>query len=353
MRLGRIRSLELFTLYKWLLAMISIGVRVAEWLACQTQDLEEADRILGGNRPDADAQTRGQNKAIEDLKKDEPPAKKAKLAKDGTMAVTAKEGKALLGGEKLSDTRQETQKKKSKTPLKKHSTMAQAIEEEIDPKRIDDRCERIPPSWEEHNITFELSLTSLKKEDTSQMVFQLREKYVSYYEAFTDGSKSEKGAAASFYPKDPDYSEQTHLNNDSAEFNSEPWIIWSDLKPKVNAHLEHGDTFNRPAQLWWWTKEIKPRLFAQVVQGGSAPKMPAPCTHINKTHKFGIIPRGQPQCLGLQKEENVKRERSKTPAGRFGNQADILVDEITSIWNMLEGKVPPANLSSSPAPSPV
>ena len=39
------------------------------------------------------------------------------------------EGKVLLAGEKLADTRQETQKNKNKTPLKKHSTMAQAIEE--------------------------------------------------------------------------------------------------------------------------------------------------------------------------------------------------------------------------------
>ncbi|KAK3737128.1 hypothetical protein RRG08_016434 [Elysia crispata] len=90
---------------------------------------KEAERILGTNKPDEDAQTRGQNKALEDLKKEEPPAKKAKLAKDGTMAVTAKEGKVLLAGEKLADTRQETQKNKNKTPLKKHSTMAQAIEE--------------------------------------------------------------------------------------------------------------------------------------------------------------------------------------------------------------------------------
>ncbi|XP_005111399.1 nucleolin isoform X2 [Aplysia californica] len=93
---------------------------------------KEADRILDGNKPDADAQTRGQQKQIDDLKKEaEPPAKKAKLAKDGTMAVTAKEGKALLSGEKLGDTRQETsnQKGKAKTPLKKNSTIAKTMEE--------------------------------------------------------------------------------------------------------------------------------------------------------------------------------------------------------------------------------
>ncbi|GFO21953.1 eukaryotic translation initiation factor 3 subunit f [Plakobranchus ocellatus] len=95
---------------------------------------KEADRILGNKKPDEDAQTRSQNKQIEDLKKEktpEPPAKKAKLAKDGTMAVTAKEGKALLAGEKLADTRQETavQKSKAKTPLRKNTTIAKAIEE--------------------------------------------------------------------------------------------------------------------------------------------------------------------------------------------------------------------------------
>ncbi|GFS25576.1 hypothetical protein ElyMa_007030400, partial [Elysia marginata] len=62
-------------------------------------------------------------------------------------------------------------------------------------------------------ITFDLSLTAFKKEDTSETVFrqefaQLREKYAAYKEAFTDGSKSEKVAAASFYPKDPDEPDQ-------------------------------------------------------------------------------------------------------------------------------------------------
>ena len=57
--------------------------------------LQEAERILDGNKPDEDAQTRGQAKQIEELKNastesEEPPAKKAKLVKDSTMAATAK-----------------------------------------------------------------------------------------------------------------------------------------------------------------------------------------------------------------------------------------------------------------------
>ncbi|XP_059164191.1 neurofilament heavy polypeptide-like [Physella acuta] len=95
---------------------------------------KEAERILDGKKPDEDAQTRGQQKQIEELKKEktpEPPAKKTKLTKDSTMAATAKEGKALLSGEKLGDTRQETADKKSKAkaPLKKNSTIAKTMEE--------------------------------------------------------------------------------------------------------------------------------------------------------------------------------------------------------------------------------
>ncbi|GFR99314.1 Gag-Pol polyprotein [Elysia marginata] len=50
---------------------------------------------------------------------------------------------------------------------------------------------------------------------------QLQEKYAADKEAFTDGSKSEKVAAASFYPKDSDKPEQTRLNDDSTVFNAE------------------------------------------------------------------------------------------------------------------------------------
>lgn len=91
---------------------------------------KEAEVILDGNKPDADAKTRGQDKKLEEIKaEEEPPAKKSKLAKDTTMAVTAKEGKALLAGEKLADTRLETSKGKAKTPLKKNNTIVQTVEE--------------------------------------------------------------------------------------------------------------------------------------------------------------------------------------------------------------------------------
>ncbi|KAK0056777.1 late histone H1 [Biomphalaria pfeifferi] len=93
---------------------------------------KEAERILDGKKPDEDAQTRGQQKQIEELTKEktpEPPTKKSKLTKDSTMAATAKEGKALLSGEKLGDTRQETQKSKAKPAPKKNSTIAKTMEE--------------------------------------------------------------------------------------------------------------------------------------------------------------------------------------------------------------------------------
>jgi hypothetical protein len=56
------------------------------------QEGEEILKSVGG-APDEDAATRGQAKKLDDLKNEtepEPAAKKAKLAKDSTMAVTAK-----------------------------------------------------------------------------------------------------------------------------------------------------------------------------------------------------------------------------------------------------------------------
>uniref|UniRef100_A0A0B7B806 Uncharacterized protein n=1 Tax=Arion vulgaris TaxID=1028688 RepID=A0A0B7B806_9EUPU len=71
-----------------------------------------------------------QTKDKQEENKEEPAAKKTKLAKDSTMAATAKEGKTLLAGEKLADTRQETAiQKNKKTPLKKNSTIAKTMEE--------------------------------------------------------------------------------------------------------------------------------------------------------------------------------------------------------------------------------
>ncbi|XP_063409245.1 uncharacterized protein LOC134692696 [Mytilus trossulus] len=93
---------------------------------------KEADRLLGDNRPDADAMTRGQQKQIDAISKEAPSTpKKAKLAKAGTMAVTAKEGTDLLGKEKLGDTRQETKRKApaAKPAMKKTTTMEKTIAE--------------------------------------------------------------------------------------------------------------------------------------------------------------------------------------------------------------------------------
>lgn len=92
---------------------------------------KEAAKILGDNKPDADAMTRGQQKQIENISKEEPSTpKKAKLTKAGTMAVTAKEAKDLLGKEKLGDTRLETKRKTATKPsMKKTNTIAKTIAE--------------------------------------------------------------------------------------------------------------------------------------------------------------------------------------------------------------------------------
>ena len=56
--------------------------------------LQEAAQILGDDKPDADAMTRGQQKKIDEISKEVPasPAKKARMQKEGTMAATAKVG---------------------------------------------------------------------------------------------------------------------------------------------------------------------------------------------------------------------------------------------------------------------
>lgn len=41
-------------------------------------------------KPDEDAHTRGQQKKIEEMQAEEPAPKKTKLARDSTMAATAK-----------------------------------------------------------------------------------------------------------------------------------------------------------------------------------------------------------------------------------------------------------------------
>lgn len=92
---------------------------------------KEAERILGDDRPDADALTRGQQKQIDVINKEAPPTpKKARLSKDTTMAATAKEAKDyIIGNEKLGDTRQETKRKAAKPSLKKTNTIAKTIAE--------------------------------------------------------------------------------------------------------------------------------------------------------------------------------------------------------------------------------
>jgi len=89
---------------------------------------KEANALLDdAGRPDEDALTRGQQKQIEDINAEKAPAKKAKLSKATTMVNTAKEGKALIGSEKLSDTRQETKKRKGAP--KRESTISKTMAE--------------------------------------------------------------------------------------------------------------------------------------------------------------------------------------------------------------------------------
>lgn len=76
---------------------------------------KEAKEILAGEEPDQDAMTRGQQKKIEEIQAEKPaPKKPAKMSKNTTMAATAKEGSALLAGEKLEDTRTKTEESKTK-----------------------------------------------------------------------------------------------------------------------------------------------------------------------------------------------------------------------------------------------
>ena len=83
------------------------------------------------------------------------------------------------------------------------------------------------PPWEQHNISFDTSPSCFKKDQTSETVFrkeyqQLRERYNSYFEAYTDGSRCEqKVAAAAFYMKDPDDPGITRLRDGSSVFSAE------------------------------------------------------------------------------------------------------------------------------------
>ena len=83
---------------------------------------------------------------------------------------------------------------------------------------------------------FDTSLSCFKKEQTSETVLrkeyqQLRERYNPYFEAYTDGSKSEhKVAAAAFFTKDPDNPKITRLRDASSVFNAELEGILLSLK---------------------------------------------------------------------------------------------------------------------------
>ena len=106
-------------------------------------------------------------------------------------------------------------------------TLPHILKSEIDPKLIDNHRDQPPPPWEQFNITFDHSLSKLKKDVTNEIIYksefsQLRERYSSYIEAYTDGSKCEqKVAAAAFYPNSPDDSETVRLRDGSSVFNAE------------------------------------------------------------------------------------------------------------------------------------
>ena len=117
------------------------------------------------------------------------------------------------------------QRSKSVPPFGTH-ILPHFAESDIDLTSIDSQYERTPPPWEHHNIIFDTSLSCFKKDQTSETVFrkeyqQLRERYNSYFEAYTDGSKCEqKVAAAAFYPEDPHDPGTMRLRDGSSVFNA-------------------------------------------------------------------------------------------------------------------------------------
>ena len=108
-------------------------------------------------------------------------------------------------------------------------TLPHIEEANIEPNSIDSQYERTPPPWEHSNVMFDrsTSLSCFNKKQTSETVLrrefqQLRERYNSYFEAYTDGSKSEhKVAAAAFFTKVPDNPKITRLRDGSSVFNAE------------------------------------------------------------------------------------------------------------------------------------
>ncbi|GFO07089.1 Gag-Pol polyprotein [Plakobranchus ocellatus] len=92
---------------------------------------------------------------------------------------------------------------------------------------IDNLHVQCPPSWEEHNITVDISLTKQNKENTSELAYQkeffrIKEKFSNHYALFTDGSKlEEKVAVAAYFPEHPDRSKATRLRDGASVFSAE------------------------------------------------------------------------------------------------------------------------------------
>ncbi|GFO01007.1 Gag-Pol polyprotein [Plakobranchus ocellatus] len=68
-------------------------------------------------------------------------------------------------------------------------------------------------------VTFDISLTKQKKEDTSEVAYQkeffrIKEQFSNHYAVYTDGSKlKEKVAAAVYFSERPDCSKATRLRD--------------------------------------------------------------------------------------------------------------------------------------------
>lgn len=92
---------------------------------------KEGQSLLEGTSIDPDATTRGQQKKLDEIAEEAAasPAKKPRISKSTTMVNTAKEGAALLEGEKLGDTRQETKKAAKPAGPKRNATIQKTLEE--------------------------------------------------------------------------------------------------------------------------------------------------------------------------------------------------------------------------------
>ena len=102
------------------------------------------------------------------------------------------------------------------------------MEADIDLASIESQYERTPPPWEQHNIVslihrYHVSRKIRRvKQSFRKKYQQLRERYNSHFEAYTDGSKCEqKVAAAAFYPEDPHDPGTTRLRDGSSVYNAE------------------------------------------------------------------------------------------------------------------------------------